>query len=109
MSINSVGVLIYGSVIMYIIMYWILWFFKAPYYKKMVIHKNEPAQLFCLVYFISMTFALGLEMTIIYHDERESPPFTFVGSCFLLGIWTLCCLPEWITNLRNKIPNRWEE
>ena len=109
MSLNSVGVLIYGAVMMYILMYWIMWFFKVPYYKKMLINNYEAAQVFCMAYFMIASCTMAFEMGIIYYDGKESPPFTFIGSCILFGLMVLWFLPEMITSLRNKIPNRWEE
>lgn len=109
MSLNSLGVMIYGSVIMYILMYWILWFFKVPYYKKMYIHTDQFLQIILSSYFIIISVAMIVEMGIIFHDGKESPPFTFVGSVIIFIIALISYLPEWVTNLRNKIPNRWEE
>lgn len=109
MSLNSVGVLIYGTVIMYILMYWIMWFFKFPYYKKMLINNCDEAKIFCMAYVLIMSSVIACEMGIIYYDGNESPPFTFIGSCIMFGLLVIWFLPEMITSLRNKIPNRWEE
>lgn len=108
MNLNSIGVVMYGIVMMYIFLYWIMWFFKVPYYKKMMIHNDEFLQIMLAGYSILITCAMIVEMGVIFYDNKTPPPFTFGGSVILLCLTVLCYIPGWLTSLRNKIPNRWE-
>lgn len=109
MSLNNLGFLMYGVVLMYVLMYWILWFFKVPYYKKMVLHVNEPFQMACTAYIIITGAFLGLEQAIIHIRHEDSPPFSFWAGAVVIIASLMFFTPEWIAKLRNKIPNRWEE
>lgn len=74
MTLNNLGIMMYGTALMYIIVYWILWFFKVPYYKKMSIHRSEPVQITFMAYFVLGTFCMGLELTARYAQHDPNPP-----------------------------------
>lgn len=108
MNLNTLGLVLYDVGMMYIFVYWILWFFKAPYYKRMAIHKNVVLQCAATVFVLWVGAAVGLEQAIIHIKGEESPAFGFWAVLMIAGGTCLFMLPDWITTARNKIPNRWE-
>lgn len=105
---NTISTVVYSSVLMYVLVYWVLWFFKVPYYRKMKLHTTEAVQIFTVFYLFVGGIGLVMQTVIAYNDNVVPPPFTFWFSLLVLALVMFWYVPKLIVKLRNKIPNRWE-
>lgn len=104
---NTINVVYLLTIAFFGLMTWLMWFFKVPLYKKSPFANADVQTCAGIILMIGGFFTLAQKIQSSIRPELDLvfAPVVSLGVLFFIAIWYV---PEVVTYLRSKIPNRWE-
>lgn len=101
---NSINLVYMSALWTYVVVYFLLWFFKMPYHKKMALKKNSVIEIY--LYFALVCGGFSTMMEWLTASNGKPFPLGFCVNVMLMVVVFLVTLPETIEALRKRIPER---